>query len=189
MDMYSITSPTVQFWCKWVAQIANPRCELAPPFTDRPFAVLCMTPRSGSTYLGSLMRENGLGNGTEHFRVSGGAMERFCKDRKITTYDDYIRKIIELRTKDGIFTAKVDWLQYIPIYYFGMHDHYFKSAQFIFLTRSDILMQAISRYIATETGYSHSINVEKAHTAGSDISFDFAKITQHIEHLIYMQSA
>ncbi|HEY1707263.1 MAG TPA: Stf0 family sulfotransferase [Rhizomicrobium sp.] len=151
--------------------------------------IVAMTPRSGSGYLSDLMKLNNLGQSAEHFRVSGGTMEKLVTNSKLKTYDAYVRKIIQSRSQGNIFAAKCDWPQFVPLYYFGSYDAYFRQARFVYLTRGDLLMQAISRYIGTATGYFHSTNKDKAHTLDQEVAMDFDAITQHLTHLVNMQSA
>ena len=150
---------------------------------------LCMTPRSGSSYLGSAMQVNKIAKFGEHFRAVGGMFEKIAQEAGAKTYEDYVRaRIASVRVKD-VFGAKVDWLQFAPLYYFGAYDHYWREAKYIYLTRENILAQGISRYIATETGYFHSVNKHLEDTKSFEVPLDFDKLWRHVEHLIEMQSA
>lgn len=190
VDMFSVDSKPVQGWLKKAASIAPPVSHANVVSPDVKKIVLCMTPRSGSTYLGSIMRENGLGNGREHFRVAGNTMEKFVRQNSVSNYDEYVSAMMKAQSHEGVFNLKADWLQYSPVYYFGAHSKFFREADFIYLTRSDILMQAISRYVSTETGFFHTgVNADKAHTLEQEIPMDFDKISFHLRHLIQMQAA
>lgn len=157
-------------------------------YNDRRFFVICMTPRSGSTYLGSVLSANGIANVQEHFRIQGGAIERDAEKLNQKTYETYFRhKVEQLTSKSGYFGLKCDWPQYAPIYVSGLHAHYLRDAEFFYLTRSDILAQAISRYVATESNYFHSVN-ELPEGGKIEVDFDYDKIRSHLEHLIKMQS-
>lgn len=151
--------------------------------------LLCMTPRSGSTYLGSALEMNKVARFREHFRVAGGTLQKAVKESGAKSFEDYVlARIATLRVKD-VFGAKTDWLQFAPLYYFGAYERYFRNAHYIYLTREDVLAQAISRYIATETGYFHSVNKHLENTKSVEVEFDFDKLWRHAEHLIEMQSA
>jgi len=159
-----------------------------PEYTDRKFFVICMTPRSGSSYLGSVLAANEIANVQEHFRIQGGSIERDAEKLDDKTYEAYFRKKVEhLTSKNGLFGVKCDWPQYAPIYVSGLHAHYLRDAEFFYLTRSDILAQAISRYVATESNYFHSVN-ELPEGGKIEVGFDYDKIRHHMEHLIRMQS-
>lgn len=150
---------------------------------------LCMTPRSGSSYLGSALEMNKIGRFGEHFRVVGGTLEKAVQESDAKSFEDYVRARMQTFTTKDIFGAKVDWLQFAPLYHFGAYENYFKDATYIYLTRSDILAQAISRYIGTQTGYFHSVNKDKESTRSDEVAFDFDDLWRHVEHLIDMQSA
>lgn len=189
MDIFSVSSNAVVRNCQRAAELAPPEGGFGQPYTDRHLVVLCMTPRSGSSHLGALMKANGLGWGAEHFNINTDALQPLLEQAGVKTYDQYIRHVVDTRTHEGVFCVKADWQQYTPVYYFGAHQHYFAGASFLYLTRGDILMQAISRYVASETRYFHSTNVKTAHTLKDDVPFDFDRISKHLQTLVGMQSA
>jgi trehalose 2-sulfotransferase len=157
-------------------------------YDDRRMAVICMTPRSGSSYLGSVLKANGIAETQEHFRIQGGALERDAGHLQTRTYEAYFRKkVAKLTSAGGLFAVKCDWAQYAPIYVSGLHATYMQDAAFFYLTRSDILGQAISRHIATETNYFHSVN-DNVDALDREVPFSYAKILGHLEHLVKMQS-
>lgn len=158
------------------------------PYEDRRFIVICMTPRSGSSYLGSALKANDIAHTQEHFRIRGGNLERDASKLSEKTYEAYFRMKVESLTSDnGVFAVKCDWPQYAPIYAAGLHYAYLKKAKFFYLTRSDILGQAISRYIATETNYFHSVN-ENADALNKKVPFSYEGIREHLDYLVKMQS-
>lgn len=150
---------------------------------------LCMTPRSGSTYLGSALKLNKIGKFNEIFRIVGGGLEKITRDVRPANYEDYVSIKMSQSIIRGVFGTKVDWLQFSHLYYFGAFDYLFRDAKFIYLTREDIMAQAVSRYIASATGYYHSVNTELEATKGDEVPFDFEKLGRHLEHLIEMQGA
>lgn len=151
--------------------------------------ILCMTPRSGSSYIGSALGMNKIGRFGEHFRVVGGSLEKAVEESGAKSYEDFVRSRIDAFKVRDFFGAKADWMQFAPIYHFGAYDRYFKDARYIYLTRTDILMQAISRYIGTQTGYFHSVNTDREGTRKDEVPFDFDELWRHVDHLIDMQAA
>ena len=116
--------------CDFIAQhIATP-----PPTPDPAPQLksifLCMVPRSGSTFFGAMMRDNGLGNCVESFRVVKGMIEKDIAISHAKTYEEYIKYKISKHRRGDIFSSKVDWLQFIPVYYLGMWRKYFQRRQF-----------------------------------------------------------
>jgi len=151
---------------------------------------LCMIPRSGSTYLGAVLRDNGFGEFMERFRVVNGSLEEDAAKAKSKNFDDYVRhKIARSRDKTGIVGFKVDWPQFIPLYYLGAWQHHFTASHFIYLTREDILLQAISRYVGESTGIFHATHLRDGKQMPDDVPFDFAKIESQVRQLIDMMSA
>ncbi|MBJ3776703.1 Stf0 family sulfotransferase [Acuticoccus mangrovi] len=158
---------------------------VGPRFDDRQITVVCMTPRSGSGYLGSILRENGFGPTREHFRIVGGALERDAAKIKRKSYEEYFRNKVQQRTENRNFTVKLGWPQFAPIYYSGVFSFYLRDATYIYLTREDIISQAISRYIANETGYFHT--PDKGDSQNDLVHFDYNGIRKHLEFLVEMQ--
>jgi len=190
MDLFDPGGLPVRTACRKAAEIAPPVPESKPLSGERLMMAICMTPRSGSSHLGALLRENGFGQSREYFRVAGDAMKKFVAKNDIQDYDGYVRRVIQANTREGIFAVKLGWLQFVPIYYFGYFDAYFRSAKLIYLTRGDLLGQAISRYLGSETGYFHTpLNKAEAHTLQQDVPMDFDKITEHLDYLVNVQAA
>lgn len=150
---------------------------------------LCMTPRSGSTYLGSALAANGIGKFAEHFRIVGGSLEKAVESTGVRDYEEYVRHIVERYSRNGLFGTKLGWNQFAPLYYTAAVPHYFENARYIYLTREDILAQTISRFVSTETGYFHSTNKELESTKDNVIEFNFDKFVKHMDFIIDMQSA
>ena len=106
----------------------------------------------------------------------------------VKTYEEYFRdKVTRLTSEKGVFMAKCDWPQYAPLYASGIHATYMQNAVFFYLTRSDVLAQAISRYIATTVNYFHSPE-GKTDALKEDVPFSYDGIFEHLNHLVRMQS-
>ncbi len=162
------------------------------PDVPEPFKALflCMAPRSGSSFFGAVLRDNGFGNLTETFRTAAGVFERDVRTANAKTYEDYIRYKIQKNRHGDWVTTKLDWLQFIPIYYLGAWRKYFSDSYFIYITREDVLMQAVSRYISTESGFFHTSQLAEGETRPKvDVPFDYDKILTHVDHLIRMMAS
>lgn len=145
-------------------------------------AMICMTPRSGSTYLGSLFRENGLGDAKEHLRIAGNQMRDFVNQCGAKSYGDFIRALVEGYASSNYFSIKADWLQFRPFYHFGGFQKYFQNAKFIYLSRKDILSQAISHFIAGQTGYGHTTQIKDSNKFEL-LQFDYKGILAEISEI------
>lgn len=173
-------------------KLVSRHLKITPPrgaaYDDRQIVVICMTPRSGSGYLGSVLEANGLGLTKEHFRIQGGALGEYAAKLSKQTHEAWLRKKIETLTSPrGTFCVKCDWAQYAPLYATGLHAHYMRNATFFYLTRQDVLGQAISRYIATQRNLFHTPDGE-GETPVQNVAFSYPDIRTHLERIIRMQS-
>ncbi|MBC2776034.1 Stf0 family sulfotransferase [Parasphingopyxis marina] len=184
---FGADNPRVRQLCANVLRLLRGEEFSGARFEERKKIVICMTPRSGSSYLSSVLSENGLGKVQEHFRVVKGALEALCEKRKLETVEQWVAERIANLSTGGIYGFKADWPQFVPIYYLGGYDYFFRDAAFVYLTRNDVMAQAISRYISTETGYFHSVQADLAHTVEKDIELDFDKLQGHLDRIVDMQ--
>jgi LPS sulfotransferase NodH len=187
--MFSPNSPPVRTALKRVTDVLEVRPFQKPADAELRTVFLCMTPRSGSSYLGSALFANGVARFGEHFRTVGGSLEKAVEKSGGQSFEDYVLGVQSEMKNKKLFGVKLDWLQFAPLYYLGAYDHLFTGAKFVYLTRNDVLSQAISRYIATETGYFHSVNKDRENTRDQEIEFNYDKLWSHVEHLVAMQSA
>ncbi|MEJ8572388.1 Stf0 family sulfotransferase [Microbaculum marinum] len=187
--MFGAHDAHVRRTCDAIAKVVA-----TPPFRGRGYdeltmLIVCMTPRSGSQYLGSVLRDNGLGLAHEQFRYTGGSIEKITSKFGLTTFEDFVRNRIDVNiTGDGIFSAKADWMQFLPLYYLGAYAHYFTGAHYVYLSRRDRLDQAISRYIATESRYFHTTYTEHRQ-AVKDVPFSLDGINMHLSHILSLENA
>ncbi|WP_262690350.1 Stf0 sulfotransferase family protein [Kordiimonas aestuarii] len=175
--------------CDAIANVVETPAFEGPSYDDLTKLLICMTPRSGSQYLGSVLRDNGLGLAHEHFRYTGGSIEDVTRQFGLKTFEDFVRNRIEKNiAAGGVFSAKADWMQFLPVYYLGAFHHYFRSAHYVYLTRRDRLDQAISRYIATESRYFHT--TYHAHKDAVElVPFSAAGIKAHLDHIMALENA
>ena len=108
-------------------------------------------PRSGSHYLARLLRETGqAGVPLEYFHRAH--WKRWAK--RCDQYNPLaaFRVLCQLRTtSNGVFGVKFHWKQFQMACKLRLEDE-FKSATFVQITRDDLLGQAISLVIASQTG-------------------------------------
>jgi LPS sulfotransferase NodH len=121
---------------------------------------ICGTPRSGTTLLAGLLASSGLvGRAAEHFSP-GGQPEWTAAD-----YGRYLRHCVEQTTVNRVFGAKLLWdeLEHLLARLRtlrgrgGSNDRVllesvFPSPRFMWLTREDVLAQAVSWSKAAQTG-------------------------------------
>jgi len=118
--------------------------------------MICTTPRVGSTLLGSLLHSTGhMGVPHEYFHIDGVTqplMQRWGLSERTTT-KDYIAFIQKHRsTPNGVFGLKAHFNQIEkPIKQTSLMDFLKTVDHFIYLTRDDLMEQAISYAKAHQT--------------------------------------
>lgn len=187
--MFGAHDAHVKRTCDAIAKVVDTPAFRGTPYDELTMLLVCMTPRSGSQYLGSVLRDNGLGLAHEHFRYTGGSIEEITKQYDLKTYEDFVRNRIEMNIAEGsIFSAKADWMQFLPVYYLGAYRYYFQNACYVYLTRHDRLDQAISRYIGTESRYFHSTYHEYK-DAVEAVPYSYDGIAMHLSHILALENA
>lgn len=142
-------------------------------------SLICMTPRSGSTFFSAALRKTKtLGNPGEWFNAHDGKtidtnIERYgCTSREELL--DYTYTFSA--TDNGVAVIKGDYFQCLPFIYDGLLEERYGRVKYVFLTREDLLAQAISRYIGTVTQkWSTS-----QQTGGTDVEAEYDR--EGIEH-------
>lgn len=114
--------------------------------------VICSIPRAGGHYLCHLLWSTGsFGSPSEYFL--GSFVDAWKKHYGTATELDSIRRIVADRTSpNGWFGIKVHWNQFQRLQSLSVPESIFRIEGYVFLTRKDIVAQAISRVIAHQTG-------------------------------------
>lgn len=146
--------------------------------------VICYTPRSGSTLLAATLsrltkdRYACLGYPSEIFNP--GHMEGRAAHYGCRTLDDYARwSLWEATDASGLFAVKGDLFQLLPFLFTPVFQSLLPNIRFVYLTREDVLLQAISLVIAHHTGRWTSENTEYGDYAGDveEIAANVAMLT------------
>jgi len=111
--------------------------------------VICFTERSGSSMLCSILKQtNLLGMPNEYFNPRG-PMQLYLKTFPATTLEEYFELLRRTQTTpNGIFGLKSCSVDFKPLIEMGGVGKLLNPVQFIYLTRRDIILQAISGYLA-----------------------------------------
>lgn len=133
-----------------------------PPGPLTAKVIICSTPRSGSYLLCRAMIHHGIGVPHEYFNGlnAGSISARLCSQRIDSRHlavdaqerREYIRTLLEHRTVNGIFAAKIQGGQFAQYFKKSLPIDLFQHAHFIYLYRENLLDQAISFHIALLTG-------------------------------------
>jgi len=112
---------------------------------------ICFTNRSGSTLLAMTLAKSGvMGAPGEMFNPEPLTNAR--QKHGISSFKEYIDFKIRTTGKQGTFGAKVGIHQLAYLSKYGYLQRPISSPKFIYITRKDIVMQAVSLYIAWTTG-------------------------------------
>ena len=163
--------------------------------TKKPY-IIYFTPRSGSSYLADLMTQTkSLGMLEEFFnpRLMDLALHSMSTSGYIgKTIIDYLNWLMQrLSSANGTFGFKVDYFDFQPLITSGLDKLLFGGFKSIFLYRKNILKQAVSLYVATETSLWHTniaVSKETKELAES-LPYDQEKIRHWIRHVWQMENA
>lgn len=130
--------------------------------------IICFLNRSGSNFLAECLQQSGgIGPFGEFFNHPN--LVSLCKEKDIDTLSDYVFYINSLMKKDNVFCTKLGWAQLYFLIKIGVIPKIIKNPKFIFITRNDLLGQAISFSIASQTKkWSSEHKAEKQHVEYSE---------------------
>ncbi|MDN5941339.1 MAG: Stf0 family sulfotransferase [Nitrospira sp.] len=151
--------------------------------------VICMTPRSGSSYLADLLKKTGyLGQPGEflNFNLAGRTIARLADEKiELRNILQYMTWLLKCRaTKNCVFGVKASYWQFAPFINTGLDATLFGSPRLFRLQRRNLVKQGISLFIATQTKRFHSVSNPKDAKEAPDYNDD--KIRHWIQH-IYTQ--
>lgn len=127
---------------------------------ERQRVVILFTPRSGSSWFGDLLSSTTVLGKPDEF-LNQDVNQEVIRKFGARTEADYLNALETNASSDnGVFSMEVIWghleLSEIDLL------NYYRDARFIYLRRKDILAQAVSLMLATETGVFHSVEGESA---------------------------
>jgi LPS sulfotransferase NodH len=162
-----------------------------------PHKILILSPpRTGSTTLCHLMLDAGLGMPHEYFNELNvrpllqrfglpalGHVSRVSTDIMLR----YLQCLYAVRSRDGLFVAKIQHKQYRLFLQKHIELPLFANAKLIYLTRQDVLAQAVSWHFAEVTGRwgfeRHALTAPKT---DQDL-FDVPAITTYVDEILAEQ--
>lgn len=121
--------------------------------------IICITPRSGSTWLGDLITQTHmLGNPVEWFNP--GRIETRIKKLQISNFFEYVditRR--QTSTPNGIFGIEVSYPHLnMALEALSIEQIFGDMPIWFYLTRKNIVLQSISLYLSAASGYFHSFD-------------------------------
>lgn len=159
-------------------QFASCRCE-------KPTLMIAMTPRTGSTHLcASLGMAANIGCPAELFNPRG-VVQLEKKRRNVWSFSQYIKSVSEDQGEYAAF--KISWLDFKP--FIGIYRNIFPNIKIIYLNRLDVVAQAVSLVIASNSGRWHEnmteINKPISNSDQMKRNFDLMHICNTIAYLEY----
>ena len=160
--------------------------------------IVCSTPRTGSYLLCRAMIHAGIGIPHEYFNSVNAAIIGTRYGLGTITSDDletdgpkrraYIAALLENRTVNGIFAAKIQRGQFRQYFknYHGIE--LFKGALFIYIYREDLVAQAVSLHMSLLTGRWGVNDAVTTRPAINPNFFDNRLITEVMDELAIQDS-
>lgn len=167
------------------------------------YYLICTTPRTGSTFLGTLLTNTGLaGMPWEYFNeaeYSTWLFEHF----QVYNFNEYLHKIFKnTPSSNGVFGAKVmgagyfetfaNRIRQLPNYKNQnlstpeLMEDFFYNLKYIWLTRRNKIRQAISLYKALQSGRWHTNDKRKL--TGIEPVFDFESVEYYLKEIIKQEA-
>lgn len=150
--------------------------------------LLCMTPRSGSTFFCEALRlTEKLGDPGEWFNIhDGNNLDKIVKTYGAQSREDLLDHIYaQSATDNGVCIVKGDFYQCQPFLYDNLLFRHFDEIRFINVRRQDLLAQAISRFIGTLTGRWASFQESKT----GEVKYDRQGIQKQLDYMLAMEEA
>lgn len=151
--------------------------------------VICFTERSGSTMLCSILKATGVLGMPEEYLNPRGSIQLFLDKypaSNILQYFDALRR--HQISTNGVFGIKTCFIDFEPLINHQMISKLLNPVKFIYLMRKDIVLQAISAYVARCSGIWHLTEdgiITDGQEIKSDCEYDEAAILSHVDRLIY----
>ncbi len=145
--------------------------------------LICFTNRSGSTLLAmTLAKTNAMGIPGE--MLNPEPLSHARQKHGIASFNEFLDFKIQTTTKQGAFGAKVGIHQLAYLAKHGYLKDKLSSPRFIYITRKDIVMQAVSLYIAWQTGAWSS----NTRTAATPPKYSMEGIAQQLKSILTIQA-
>ena len=171
--------------------------------------IVCSTPRTGSSFFCSLLKSTGLAGYPEsYFRkqdIDRWALKLGVTNslNEIVNPDEYVNAVVKSGSTDnGIFATRIMWgtmQEVLGDFLLAGEDDLHTDLEvltevlgqmkFVYLQRSDVVAQAVSRWRAEQTNVWHNLEDSKDVTPDIELEYNFEKIhgfvlevEEHSEH-------
>lgn len=151
--------------------------------------LVAMTPRSGSSLLADLLGSiKTAGRPAEFFAHRQMANTLAALTRRevhVESLMEYMNWILDARTtSNNVLGVKASFYQYQPIIATGLEAALLGTPMLIYLTRNNIVLQAVSMYIAAQTRLFHSTQSASAAARDrSEVAYSAKDIRDWVAHI------
>lgn len=153
-----------------------------------PTYFVAMTPRSGSSYLMDLfLKSNKLADPGEY--LNPGFVPNIATALQVSNLADYWIKLIQKKGSETLFGVKVSFFHFVPLIETGLDEVLFQNNKIILLQRKNIVQQAISLYLATQSDIFHT-NIEHSEEKWKlldKIKYSDEGIKSWVEHIHHQE--
>jgi hypothetical protein len=144
----------------------------------RPVVIFAMTPRVGSTGMLSLLAKRFGFSDIYELLNPRGVVDVLSRENGLSALGEYFRYIDELLVGD-ILAFKVSWPDFAFLTAAGVLEVLFPRARFVYLDRLDIESQAVSLYVAEQTGVWH-VTANEPGAERRQVVYDRNAIDRHL---------
>jgi LPS sulfotransferase NodH len=162
-----------------------------PKKSNTYYAILC-TPRSGSSFLCSLLKNNGFGLPKEHLRNEPSYLMKYRKEGGFELID-FFKTVAATGARNKYFGTKIisHFLEDVIERANNKERKFFSQNwllrfKYLYLYRSDKVLQAISIYRAQQTSFWHKWSSEKKQKG--DIEYNFQEIEDWYHQIIQQEN-
>ena len=165
--------------------------ESTRPAAQRTIAI-CMLPRTGSTMLCSILEQTGSFGFPDEYLNPRGVVQMYAERYGTTGFDAYWQTLRRERATDnGTFSLKATYPDLLPLIQAQAVGRLLGPTTFIYLTRRDLLSQAVSAYKAQVSGLWHRDKAGRPYRSqvSTPATFDEAAILKKLDEFLAMQLA
>ena len=149
--------------------------------------VIWFSARSGSTWLGSLLFSAGFPKPEEYFHPN--KVVRRAAYLGVNSWPDYVRAIKQKRTVSGLFCHEMTFQFWNILKKDGDAMNYLDfSGPSVVLFREDIVLQAVSLFLAMNSQKWHKYQGSNVPAAVSEVAYSENAIRKNVEYLLALEN-
>jgi LPS sulfotransferase NodH len=148
---------------------------------------LCFTNRVGSNYLTDLLSLAGYGVRVAEEDYNSSTAIAVSKRHKINDYDAYLEHLVRTTARNGTCVWKIGPAQLLWLANRGFVPDFFPDARYIHIRRRNKIAQAVSLFLASQTGKYFGDTSENGNIVPVD-NLDASDIARHLLQILIGES-